>query len=98
MIAANAQFQHEDNVPKSSRDDFLDAWKGMVTRAPNSNFNIEILEAVADERDRKVWIQGLMTVCGTLKDCTIMMVFDEEGLCVRSWDQAKERRADGDDV
>jgi hypothetical protein len=64
----------------------------MLHRAPD--FRIEILEAVADERESKVWMRGLVTVCGKVKDCTIVMVFDEEGMCVRSWDQSRARRRD----
>ena len=64
----------------------------MLNRAPD--FHIEILEAVADERERKVWMRGVVTVCGKVKDCTTVMVFDEEGMCVRSWDQGRVRRRD----
>jgi hypothetical protein len=58
------------------------------------DFHIDILEAVADERERKVWMRGLVTVGGKLKDATVVMVFDEEGMCVRMWDQGRARRRD----
>ena len=64
----------------------------MLRRAPD--FHIEILEAIADECESKVWMRGTVTVCGKLKDCTIVMIFDEEGMCIRSWDQARPRRKD----
>jgi hypothetical protein len=64
----------------------------MLTRAPD--FHIELIEAVADERDRKVWMKGLITVCGKLKDGTMVMVFDEEGMCVRIWTQGRLMRKD----
>jgi hypothetical protein len=64
----------------------------MLTRA--RDFHIDVLEAVADERERKVWMRGLVTVCGKLVDSTIVMVFDEEGMCVRSWDEGRVRRKD----
>jgi hypothetical protein len=84
--------QHEDNRAYTTRSSFLLAWQGILTRAPD--FHIDILEAVADERERKVWMRGLITACGKLKDGTIVMVFDEEGMCVRSWDQGRMRRKD----
>jgi hypothetical protein len=49
---------------------------------------------VADERERKVWMKRLITVCGKLKDGTMVMVFDEEGICVRIWTQDRLRRKD----
>jgi hypothetical protein len=64
----------------------------MLKRAPD--FHNELVEAVADERERKVWIKGLVTICGKLKDGTMVMVFDEEGMCVRIWTQGRFRRKD----
>ena len=64
----------------------------MLTRVPD--FHIELVEAVADERERKVWIGGLVTICGKLKDGTMVMVFDEEGMCVRIWTQDRFKRKD----
>jgi hypothetical protein len=64
----------------------------MLTRAPD--FHIELVEAVADERERKVWAKGLVTVCGKLKDGTMVTVFDEEGMCIRIWTQGRLMRKD----
>ena len=64
----------------------------MLTRAPD--FHIELVEAVADERERKVWMKGLITVCGKLKDGTMVMIFNEEGMCVRIWTQGRLKRRD----
>jgi predicted SnoaL-like aldol condensation-catalyzing enzyme len=87
LIAHDAQAQHEDNPAYTTRASFLGAWQVMLDRMPD--FRIDIVEAVADERERKVWIRGFVTVSGNVRDCTTMMVFDEEGLCVRSWDQSR---------
>jgi hypothetical protein len=95
LIAPNAQVQHEDNPAYTTRASFLSAWQVMLNRAPD--FRIDIAEAVADERERKVWIRGLLTVSGKVRDCTTVMVFDDEGLCVRSWDQSRARRDGGKD-
>jgi hypothetical protein len=95
LIAPDAQVQHEDNPPHTARSSFLGAWQGMLTRAPD--FHIELIEAVADERERKVWMKGLITVCGKLKDGTMVMVFDEEGMCVRIWTQGRLRRKEEED-
>jgi hypothetical protein len=51
-------------------------------------------QGITDERERKVWIRSLVTVCGKLKDGTMVVVFDEEGMCVRSWTQSRFRRKD----
>ena len=59
-----------------------------------TDFHIDLVEAVADERERKVWIKGLVTICEKLKDGTMVMVFDEEGKCVRIWTQARLKRKD----
>ena len=67
----------------------------MLARAPG--FRIDIIEAVADERERKVWIRGLANVCGKVTDCTVVMVFDEAGMCERSWDQGMVRSRGDDD-
>jgi len=90
LIAPDAQVQHEDHPPHTARSSFLGAWQGMLKRTPD--FHIELVEAVADERERKVWIKGLVTICGKLKDGTMVMVFDEEGMCVRIWTQGRFRR------
>jgi hypothetical protein len=92
LIAPDAQIQHEDHPTHTSRSSFLGAWQGMLTRAPD--FHIELIEAVADERERKVWMKGLITVCGKLKDGTMVMIFDEEGMCVRIWTQGRLMRKD----
>ena len=92
LIAHDAQVQHEDHPPYTARSSFLGAWQGMLTRAPD--FHIELVEAVADERERKVWMKGLVTVCGKLKDGTMVMVFDEEGMCFRIWTLSRLRRKD----
>jgi hypothetical protein len=92
LIAPDAQIQHDDNPVYTTRASFLGAWQGMLTRAPD--FQVEILEAVTDERERKVWIRSLVTVCGKLKDGTMVVVFDEEGMCVRSWTQSRFMRKD----
>jgi len=39
-------------------------------------------------------MKGLITVCGKLKDGTMVMVFDEEGMCVRIWNQGWLRKKD----
>jgi len=75
-----------------SRSSFIDAWLVMLNRAPD--FHEEILEAVADERERKVWMRGVVTMNGKVKGCTVVMVVDNEGLCVRSWDHGRVKRRD----
>ena len=58
-------------------------------------FQIQIAEAVADERERKVWIRSMEgggSANCKARDCVATMIFDEEGLCVRSWDESRERR------
>jgi len=60
-----------------------------------SGFEKRILEAVADEREQKVWVRSVLNVGdGTMRDCVTTMVFDEEGLCVKSWDVSRPRRSE----
>lgn len=92
LMASNAHVQHEEEPVFTTRSSFLDAWRQMLLRVPD--FRIKILEAVADERERKVWMRGLVTVRGKVKDCTTVMVFDEEGVCVRNWEQSRGTRRD----
>ncbi len=59
------------------------------------NFNMQIVEAVADERERRVWVRSVIgggSPDYKARDSVTTMIFDEEGLCVRSWDESRERR------
>jgi hypothetical protein len=84
MISPNVIVQHDDSPPVTSREAFLDGWQGFMAEVPE--FHLEIMEAIVDDRQRKVWVRSEIT------ESIDMMTFDEDGMLVKSEDCQRVRR------
>jgi hypothetical protein len=92
MISPNVIVQHDDSPPVISRATFLDGWQGLMAEVPD--FHLEIMEAIVDDRQRKVWVRSEITglPAGMVKESIDMMTFDEDGMLVKSEDCQRVRR------
>ena len=92
MISPNVIVQHDDSPPVTSREAFLDGWQGFMAEVPE--FHLEIMEAIVDDRQRKVWVRSEITglPAGMIKESIDMMTFDEDGMLVKSEDCQRVRR------
>ena len=92
MISPTVIVQHDDDVPVTSRTAFLDGFNDLINNVPE--FHLDVLEAVVDDRQRKVWVRSEISglPAGMIKESIDMMTFDEEGILIKSEDCQRVRR------
>ena len=95
-MSPHAKLTHQD-YDEVTRDEYLEMWAQIVAKR-QPNMNIEVVESMVDEGQRKVMsryrIRGFRD--GLAREGMSMLVFDEEGLLVRGFDEKMLAKRKGD--